>query len=92
MGYFNHGHIQLKSLESADVDDQQLIFLIQDSFLTKHVLEPTRGDNVLDVVLSSQNEFVGNVKIHEPLGNCDHNQIRFAKNVKSESKNKKKLI
>ena len=30
-----------------------------------------------------------NVKIHEPLGNSDHNQIHFDINVKSEGKNKK---
>ena len=30
-----------------------------------------------------------NVKIHEPLGNSNHNQIHFDINVKSESKNKK---
>ena len=30
-----------------------------------------------------------NVKIHEPLGNSDHNQIHFDIHVKSESKNKK---
>ena len=52
------------------------------------MLEPTRGENVLDLVLSSQNELVDNVKIHEPLGNSDHNQIYFDIKVKSESKNK----
>ena len=31
-----------------------------------------------------------NVKIHEPLGNSDHNQIHFDIRVKSESKNKNK--
>ena len=30
-----------------------------------------------------------NVKIHESLGNSDHNQIHFDITVKSESKNKK---
>ena len=50
------------------------------------MLEPTRGENVLDIVLSSQKELVDNVKIHEPLGNSDHNQIHFDINVKSESK------
>ena len=89
MGDFNHGHIQWKSLESTRGEDQQFLFLIQDSFLTQHVLEPTRGDNVLDIVLSAQKELVDNVKIHEPLGNSDHNQIHFDINVKSESKNKK---
>ena len=61
MGYFNHGH-----MESTGGEDQQFIFLIQDSFLTQHVLEPTRGDNVLNIVLLSQKEFVDYVKIHEP--------------------------
>ena len=53
------------------------------------MLEPTRGENVLDIVLSSQKELVDNIKIHELLGNGDHNQIHFDINVKSESKNKK---
>ena len=53
----------LKNLESTGIEDQQFLFLIQDSFLTQHVLEPTRGENVLDIVLSSQKELVDNVKI-----------------------------
>ena len=32
-----------------------------------------------------------NVKIHDPLGNCDHNQTHFDINVKSESKKKKRI-
>ena len=49
MGDFNHGHIQWKSLESTGGDDQQFQFF-------QHMLEPTRGENVLDIVLSSQKE------------------------------------
>ena len=63
-------------------EDQKFLFLIQDSFLTHHVLEPTRGDIVLDIVLSSQKELVDNVKIHESLGNSDHNQVHFDINFK----------
>ena len=88
-GRFLPGHIQWKSLESTRGEDKQFLFLIQESFLTQHVLEPTRGDNVLYIVLSSQKELVENVKMHEPLGNSDHNQIHFDINVQSESKNKK---
>ena len=80
MGDFNHEHIQWKSLENTGGEDQQFIFLIQESFLTQHVLKPTRGENVLDIVLSSQNELV---KLYEPLGNSDHNQIHFYINVNS---------
>ena len=59
------------------VPGERILNLVQDSFLSQHVLEATRGENVLDIVLSSQKEFVDNVKICEPLGCSDHNQIHF---------------
>ena len=52
------------------------------------MLEPTRGENVLDIVLSSQKEFVDNVKICEPLGCSDHNQLYFIIKVKGERNRK----
>ena len=73
-------------LASTGGEDQQFLCLIQDSFLTQHVLETTRRENVLYVVLSSQKELVDNVKMHEPLGNSNHNQMQFDINVKSEIK------
>ena len=75
MGDFNHGHIQWKSLESAGGDDHQFLLLTQDCFLTQHVLEPTRGGNVLDLMLSSQNELVDNVhfNIKVKTGNTKNN-------------------
>ena len=44
---------------------------------------------MLDLILSSQNELVDNVKIYEPLGSSDHNQIHFNIKVK-QGINKKK--
>ena len=84
MGDFNHGNIQWDTLESTGVEDQQFMCLIQDNFLIQHVLEPTRGGRVLDLVLSSQKEFVDNVKIQEPLGSSDHNQLHFNIKIKSD--------
>ena len=51
MGDVNQGHIQWKSLESTGGEEKQFLFLIQDNFLTQHVLAPTRGENVLDLGL-----------------------------------------
>ena len=56
--------------------------VVQDSFLSKHVLEAIRGEKVFDIVLSSQKECFDNVKICEPLGCSDHNQIYFNIKVK----------
>ena len=84
MGDFNHGNIKWDSQQSTGVEDQKFVCLVQDNFLTQHVLEPTRAARVLDTVLSSQKEFVDNVVIHEPLGSSDHNQLHFNINIKSD--------
>ena len=86
MGDFNHGNIKWDSLQSTGVEDQRCLCLVQDNFLTQYVLEPTRAARVLDIVLSSQKEFVDNVVIQEPLGSSDHNQLHFNINIKSDKK------
>ena len=60
----------------------QFLLLIQDSFLTQYVVQRASGRNVLDLVLSSQNGLVANIKIHEPLVNIDHIQILVVIKVK----------
>ena len=62
--------------------------LVKDSFLSLHMLEPTTGKNVFNIVLSSQKEFVDNVKICEPLGCSDHKQTYFIIKVKGERNSK----
>ena len=84
MGDFNHGNIKCDSQQATGVEDKQYVCLVQDTFLTQHVLEPTRAAIVLDIVLSSQKEFVDNVVIQEPLGSSDHNQLHFNINIKSD--------
>ena len=88
MGGFNHGRIQWKYVQSTGIEDQKFFNLVQNSFLTQHVLEPTRGENVLDIVLSSQKECIDNVMICEPLGCSDHNQIYVIIKVKGEQNRK----
>ena len=46
IGDFNHGHTQWKSLGSTGGEDENVLLLILDSFITQHVLEPTSEENV----------------------------------------------
>ena len=87
MGDYNHGNIKWDTLQSTGVENQKLLCLLQDNFLTQHVLEPTRAERVLYIVLSSQKEFVGNVVIQEPLDSSYHNQLYFDINIKSDKTN-----
>ena len=79
-----NGNIKWDTLQSTGVEDSTFLCLVQDNFLTQHVLEPTRAARVLDIVLSSQKECVDNVEIQEPLGSSDHNQLHFNINIKSD--------
>ena len=60
---------------------------LMDCFIVNNVREEC--GNVLDLILSSQYELVDNVKVHEPLGSNDHNQIHFNIKVKTENAYKK---
>ena len=77
-------NINCDTLQSTGLEDQQFLCLVQDNFLTQHVLEPTRATRVLHIVLSSQKELVDNVEIKEPLCSSDHNQMHFNINIKSD--------
>ena len=63
MGDFNHGNIKWDTLQCTGVEDQTILWRVQDNFLTQHVLEPTRAERVLYIVLSSQKELVDNIVI-----------------------------
>ena len=49
--------------------------LIQDCFLIQYVVAPTRGNNVLDLVLSAEVGMVENLEIREYFSNSDHNLL-----------------
>ena len=50
---FNFPCINWVTLE-ADVTGSNFLILTQECFLTQHVLNPTRHDNILNFVLSSE--------------------------------------
>lgn len=54
----------------------RLLDFVDDNFLTQMVTEPTRGANILDLILCSEADLVSNVSIGEPLDTSDHNMVR----------------
>ena len=76
MGDFNYPGIDWDCLES-DSEGESFLNLVQDCFLFQHVLTPTRGNNILDLVLSSEEGMVEDLQVCEHLANSDHNMISF---------------
>ncbi|XP_068757932.1 uncharacterized protein [Montipora capricornis] len=51
--------------------------ICQDHFFRQMVLNPTRDDNILDLVLSTAPDLLFDLSVNEGLGNSDHNSIEF---------------
>jgi len=49
--------------------------LVLDCFLEQHVREPTRLNNILDLVLTSDIKVNGEVQVLAPVDNADHNVL-----------------
>ncbi len=58
-------------------ETEEFLKVIQDNFLKQVVVEPTRGNNILDVILTNREEEVTQVEVGGQLGNRDHRGIRY---------------
>ena len=76
VGDFNYPHIDWENMEYSE-DNDEFVELLQDNFLVQHVDAPTRGDNILDLVLSNEVSMVEDLKILEHFSTSDHNMVEF---------------
>ena len=53
--------------------------------LYQHVLEPTRGSNILDLIFTNEPSLAKNVTVHPALGFSDHNMLSFSLGICSPS-------
>jgi Endonuclease-reverse transcriptase len=78
-GDLNCGHIDWASLiaPSDGVQDVILKFVVSNGF-AQTVCEPTRGENILDIVLCNEPLSVFDTAVLPPFGCSDHNQVEFS--------------
>jgi hypothetical protein len=74
MGDFNYPLLNWDTYE-CDSNAEKFRDLLLDNYLYQHVREPTRESNILDLVISSDENMVANIEVLEHLGNSDHNII-----------------
>ena len=76
MGDFNFPELDWAKSETLD-DSHPFIECVNDNFLFQGVIECTRSSNILDLVLTSEENMIDNVSVGEPFGSSDHQIIRF---------------
>jgi len=80
MGDFNAPNVDWNDFSSCNIRSSfalDFIYATLDSYLTQHVLEPTRqipGQNpsILDLVFTSDPNFLSQIQHHSSLGSSDH--------------------
>jgi len=61
-----------------------LLYQFVSNGFTQLVTDPTRADNILDIILTNESTIISKVSVCEPLSNSDHSQVQFCVNVISE--------
>ena len=83
MGNFNLPNINWTLGRPTPAPASRLLQLVADNNLTQHVHEPTRQNNVLDLVITTEEEIVSNVKIEDKIG--DHRTVYLSIETEKES-------
>ena len=91
MGDFNYPDIEWDFLTAGNVG-KNFLDQVQDSFLFQHVDFPTRGNNILDLVLSSEEGMVSNLTTLGKLGASDHDILFFNLCTKVNIKHNQRLV
>ena len=83
IGDFNCPNIDWGSMH-GDQEGNKLIEMIEDTFLTQIVDQPTRENNILDLILVTDPDLISNCEVGEKVNGCDHHLIRFDVNIEQK--------
>ena len=97
MGDFNYKEINWEREKGMGKEQDKFIACIQQSLLTQHVKDVTRfrgndKPSIVDLVLSSDEDMLGEIEIQSPLGKSDHSVLVFnagltiTRTIKQETK------
>jgi len=95
MGDFNFADVDWNSTttySSAHSDCKKFLEVVEDCFLTQHVMQPTRDNAVLDLIFSRDPDLVSDVVVRDHLGSSDHSMITFRIHYSSAVTNSNSLL
>jgi len=81
MGDFNYPNIDWPISLGLTRASQHFVDCIEDAFLTQHVMHPTRGNSILDLVFTSEPDMVDTVSVLGNLGSSDHNILYWTVHI-----------
>jgi len=82
-------HINWNTL-TADSNGYKFLKMVMDCYLEQHVCIPTRGNNILDLILTNEMPIKDGIHMLSPVDNSDHNVILIFSTDCSISQQKEK--
>eukprot|EP00061_Rhincodon_typus_P004419 g22521.t1 len=76
MGNFNM-HVDSENQTDGGSQEKEFVDVLRDSFLEQLVVESTREQAILDLLLCDEADLIREIKAKEPLGDSDHNMIEL---------------
>ena len=82
VGDFNLGSICWEDGIASSTTESTFVYTLQDTYMTQHVTEPTRGRNgqepsILDLIISNDFNIVSDISHESPLEKSDHTCLTF---------------
>ena len=95
MGDFNYPKLKWDGTDLINLEDdieskeEKFIESLRDAFLIQNVKNPTRNRehqkaNILDLILTSDDELISEIEHRDPLGKSDHQVLTFDMMINSE--------
>ena len=82
MGDFNLPHIDWSLQRPTPAPGSKLLHFLADNGLSQHVQEPTRQNNILDLVITTEEALLVTLQIKDKIG--DHQAIQFSLQIEKE--------
>ncbi|KAK6031341.1 hypothetical protein OSTOST_02510, partial [Ostertagia ostertagi] len=77
LGDFNLPEINWAQWDSWKEDPHPLSVMFASHGFKQYIKEPTRGNNILDLLFSNDHELLSNVSVNSSIGHSDHLSISF---------------
>jgi hypothetical protein len=68
---------EILNVETTNADSARLLEFSIDNFLTQWVTNPTRGDNTLDLIFTTDDNNIQNIEIRDNISSSDHKSVYF---------------
>ena len=79
-------------IDATSPNSKMFINCLEDNFLTQHVMEATRNESVLDLVITNEPDIIQEIEMLGKFATSDHNLLHWSMNIMVNCEQKKQTM